>query len=184
MITSKELEIYSCEFRDTFIKEFNSDKITAPELIDKVFYDSRINREQKQYIYYRIRKHHSKEFKSQSQRDMYGLGWNWFNSGINLYDCNDIVKSDYITKSHHIKFSNWVNKCSNSDHLYFCNNLSDASYQVFNQPVTPVRFRELTSLSLTELKKQPEFNKHLYRLLKRIHKLLLKGESHNETNND
>ena len=53
----------------------------------------------------------------------------------------------------------------------------------FNQPVEPKRFRELKAMSLTELRRQPEFNKSLYKMLRSIHKILKKGESHNEIHN-
>jgi hypothetical protein len=54
----------------------------------------------------------------------------------------------------------------------------------FNKPVTPTRFKELYAMSLTELKKQPEFDARLYKLLRTIRKKIRKGESHNENKND
>lgn len=191
MIKYKEMKLYSCEFKDTLINYLNSkyklniktSGIPAPLLMEEVYWNNGISTKQKQYIYYLIRKNHSKEFKD-NMINMPALGWDWHRCGINIYDCCNLVECDWVTKSYNIKYSHWVNKCSNCDHLLFCNNISNASYKVFNKSVTPVRFKELTSLSLTELKKQPEFDKHIYRLLRRVHKLLLKGESHNENKND
>ena len=192
MVKYNEMNFLSCEFKNIFINYLNNKYninikekgIKASILIEEVYWNNKIETQLKQYIYYLIRTKHYKEFKSKDQLDLYGLGWDWFNTGNNIYDCFHIVRSNYITKSYNLKYCQWVNKCNDCDHLLFCNNLLSKSYYAFNQPVTPQRFRELTSLSLTELKKQPEFNASIYRMLRRIHKLLLKGESHNETNND
>lgn len=186
MIKYKEMSSYTCDFKETLIDslevkhnlDIRNKGIPAPILMEEVYWNKYIDTTQKQYIYYLIRKKHSKEFKN-NMIEMPALGWDWHRCGINIYDCYNIIESDYITKSCNIKYSRWVNRCSDSDHLLFCNDLSNKSYYAFNQPVEPQRFKELKAMKLTELKKQPEFNAKLYKLLRTIHKKL-KGESHNE----
>ena len=193
MIKYNEMNIFNCEYKNTIIEQL-SDKykinikdtgINASILMKEIYFNSLIDRNQKQYIYYIIRTRHKRDYKNDKYNlfEMPALGWDWHRCGIHIYDCNNIIESDYITKSHHIKFSRYVNRCSDCDHLLFCNNLSNKSYMAFNQPVEPKRFRELKAMSLTELKKQPEFNKSLYKMLRSIHKILKKGESHNEIHN-
>ena len=176
MKIDKELSLYKCGLKETILKEIDINKIPIPELIKKICQDERVPYKTQQYIYYCSRKYYAHTFKSIREQNKLGLKWNWFNTGINLYDCLNIVESDYITKSHHIRYSQWVNKCCNCDHLLYCNDLSHASYCVFNQPVTQKRFSELKQLTLTELKIQPEFNKTIYKTLTHIHKLLAKGK--------
>lgn len=186
MVTYKEMALYSCEFKDTLIDYLNSkykldiktSGIPAPLLMEEVYWNNGISTTQKQYIYYLIRKKHSKEFKD-NMINMPALGWDWHRCGINIYDCCNLVECDWITKSYNIKYSHWVNRCSNCDHLLFCNDISCQSYMAFNKPVTKEKFNQLNKLSLTELKRQPEFDNKIYKTLRKIHKLL-KEKSHNE----
>ena len=183
MVKEKEITMFSCEIKQEILNQFNSNKFPTKKLMDKVYWHPNLNDRVKQYALYQILTKHHKDFKTDRERNFYGLRWDWFNCGYHLYKCDHIIKSDYITNSTHIDYSSYVNRCSNCDHLLFCNNLSNKSYMAFNQPVEPKRFRELKAMSLTELKKQPEFNKSLYKMLRSIHKILKKGESHNEIHN-
>lgn len=187
MIQQIDINRFNCNLSHQIIDNINqkynlNNKIPAKILMDEIF-NANIKTIQKQLIYYIIKTKYYKEFKTDRELNFYGLRWNWFNCGHHIYNCYGIVHSDYITKSNDIKFSSYVNNCKLCNHLLFCNNLSNKSYMAFNQPVEPKRFRELKAMSLTELKKQPEFNKSLYKMLRSIHKILKKGESHNEIHN-
>jgi radical SAM protein with 4Fe4S-binding SPASM domain len=178
MIKEQELNLFSCELKHLYLKEIHL-PIKAKDLMDKVFEDARIDISNKQLIYLKMRQYHKKEFKP---RDLnrYRYLWDWFDTGDTIYDCSNIVKSDNIFKSNHIYKSNYVNRCARCDYLLFCNNICDQNYRAFNKPVTPTRFKELYAMSLTELKKQPEFDAKLYKLLRTIRNKIRKGESHNE----
>ena len=182
MIKEQELDLFSCELKHLYLKEITL-PIKAKDLMDKVFEDTRIDTTNKQLIYLKMRQHHKKEFNPRDL-DRYRYKWNWFDVGDTLYECTDIVNSDNIIKSDHIYRGNYVNRSSNCKYLLFCNNLYNKTYVAFNKPVTPTRFKELYAMSLTELKKQPEFDAKLYKLLRTIRKKVRKGESHNESKND
>lgn len=176
-------KIYSCEkaqsIIDYFNNNFNIKKGLHPNTILEELNNIYSSIDVCQYLYYIFRTKFKKEFKTKREWNFFGYRYNFFNTGGAIYKCSDIIESNYITKSSYIKYSSYVNRSCYCDHLLFCNNLSHKSYYAFNKPVTPERFKELISLSLTDLKKQPEFNLSIYKMLRKTHKIL-KGESHNE----
>ena len=182
MIKKTEFNLFSCQLKEEYLNNM-PDKIKAQDLMDLIFEDNRINDTTKQFIYLQMKIHHRKEFNTRVL-NRYGYLWNWFDTGDNIYASNEVLKSDNIFKCHHISFSNHVNRSRNCKYLLFCNDLNSQSYMAFNKPVTPTRFKELYAMSLTELKKQPEFDSKLYKLLRTIRKKVRKGESHNENKND
>lgn len=178
MIKEKDLDLFSCTLKKEYLNTIKF-PIKAQDLMDLVFDDNRIEDRTKQFIYLQMKLHHRKEFNPRIL-NRYGYAWDWFDVGDTLYECKQIVNSDCIFKSNNIKYSRYVNRSVYCDHLLFCNDLNSQSYRAFNKPVTPTRFKELYAMSLTELKKQPEFDARLYKLLRTIHKKVRKGESHNE----
>lgn len=182
MIKENEFNLFSCAIRDEY---FNKIKfpIKAQDLMDQIFNDDRLEDYTKQLIYLQMKIHHKKEF-DQRVLNRYGYAWDWFDAGETIYDCKHIVNSDNVFKSRSIKYSKYVNRSSNCDHLLFCNDQGYKSYMAFNKQVEPARWKQLASMSLTELKKQPEFDSKLYKLLRTIRKKIRKGESHNENKND
>lgn len=182
MIKEQEFNIFSCQLKDLYLAEITF-PIKAKDLMDKVFEDTRIDTHNKQLIYLKMRQHHKKEFNIRDL-DRYRYLWDWFNTGDTIYDCKNIVRSDNIFKSDHIYKGNYINRSSECKYVLFCNNLYNKQFMAFNKPVTPTRFKELYAMSLTELRKQPEFDARLYKLLRTIRKKIRKGESHNESKND
>lgn len=178
MIKEKDLDLFSCTLKKEYLNTIKF-PIKAQDLMDLVFDDTRIEDRTKQFIYLQMKLHHKKEFNPRIL-NRYGYTWDWFDTGDTLYECKQIVNSDCIFKSRSIKYSKYVNRSAYCDHLLFCNDLNSQSYMAFNKPVTPTRFKELYDMSLTELKKQPEFDARLYKLLRTIRKKIRKGESHNE----
>ena len=177
MVNEKEFELFSCQLKDLYLTEITF-PIKAKDLMDRVFDDTRIDTDNKQLIYLKMRQYHKKEF-TQRELQFYGYRWDWFNTGDTVYDCQRIVRSDNVFRSTDIYKSNYVSRCARCKHLLFCYNLADAEYMAFNQPVTPQRFTELSGMSLTELKKQPEFKPRLYKLLRGMRRKIRKGDSHN-----
>lgn len=182
MVKQQEINLFSCELQKEYLNKITF-PIKAQTLMDLIFEDKRIGNTTKQFIYLQIKIHHKKEFNPRIL-NRYGYAWDWFDSGETLYGCHKIVNSDNIFKSNDILFSKYVNKSSYSDHLLFCNNIYKGSYMAFNKSVDKTRWKQLASMSLTELRRQPEFDARLYKLLRTIRKKIRKGESHNEYKND
>ncbi len=182
MIKEKDLNIFSCTLKEEYLNNIKF-PIKAQDLMDQVFDDNRIEDRTKQFIYLLMKAYHKKEFNLRVL-NRYGYAWDWFDVGDTIYDCNHIINSDNIFKSTSIKYSKYVNRSRYCDHLLFCNDLNSQSYMAFNKYVEPTRWKQLANMSLTELKKQPEFDAKLYKLLRTIRKKVRKGESHNESKND
>ena len=178
MIKEKDLNIFSCTLKKEYLNNIKF-PIKAQDLMDQVFDDNRIENKTKQFIYLLMKAHHKKEFNTRIL-NRYGYAWDWFDTGDTIYDCNYIVNSDNIFKSDSIKYSKYVNRSRYCDHLLFCNDLNSKSYMAFNKHVESTRWKQLANMSLTELRKQPEFDARLYKLLRTIRKKVRKGESHNE----
>lgn len=182
MITKKDFNYFTCNIQQEYLSKIKL-PIKAKTLLDLILNDSRISLEIKQFIYLQINIKHKKEFDIRTL-NRYKYIWDWFDTGETIYNCKNIVESDNVFKSNYISFSNYIYKCSDCKNCLFCNNLYNKQFMAFNKQVTPARFKELYAMSLTELRKQPEFDARLYKLLRTIRKKIRKGESHNESKND